>query len=92
MGMPYLPVYEGEDESGIVTVNPQRVQMLGVKTAPVELRTSLASKRFAPRRSPNPHLLHAIWLRKSSPSRAILKSVLGNKAGAQTDFRCSIHT
>jgi Cu(I)/Ag(I) efflux system membrane fusion protein len=42
MGMDYVPVYEGEDESGIVTVSPQRVQMLGVKTAPVELRTSLA--------------------------------------------------
>src|SRR6266700_4153118 len=25
MGMDYVPVREGEDESGIVTVNPQRV-------------------------------------------------------------------
>lgn len=41
MGMDYVPVYEGEDESGIVTVSPQRVQMLGVKTAPVEIRSSL---------------------------------------------------
>lgn len=39
--MDYVPVYEGEDESGIVTVSPQRVQMLGVKTAPVEIRSSL---------------------------------------------------
>lgn len=42
MGMDYVPVYEGEDESGVVSVSPQRVQMLGVKTAPVELRASLA--------------------------------------------------
>ncbi len=41
MGMDYIPVYEGQDESGIVTVSPQRVQMLGVKTAPVEIRSSL---------------------------------------------------
>ena len=42
MGMDYIPVYEGEDESGVVSVSPERIQMLGVKTAPVELRTSLA--------------------------------------------------
>ena len=42
MGMDYIPVYGGEDESGIVTVSPQRIQMLGVKTARVELQTSLA--------------------------------------------------
>ena len=41
MGMDYIAVYEGEDESGVVTVNPQRIQMLGVKTAPVEIRPSL---------------------------------------------------
>jgi Cu(I)/Ag(I) efflux system membrane fusion protein len=41
MGMAYIPVYEGEDESGVVTVSPARVQMLGVRTAPVEMRTSL---------------------------------------------------
>ncbi|HKX64978.1 MAG TPA: efflux RND transporter periplasmic adaptor subunit [Rhizomicrobium sp.] len=42
MGMDYIPVREGEDETGIVTVSPARMQMLGVRTAPVELRTSLA--------------------------------------------------
>lgn len=42
MGMDYIPVYEGENEFGIVTVSPQRIQMLGVKTARVELRTSLS--------------------------------------------------
>lgn len=42
MGMAYIPVYEGEDETGVVTVSPARVQMLGVRTAPVEMRASLA--------------------------------------------------
>ena len=42
MGMDYIPVYEGEDESGVVTVSPARVQMLGVRTAPVETRAMLA--------------------------------------------------
>ncbi len=42
MGMDYIPVYEGEDETGVVSVSPARVQMLGVRTAPVEQRASLA--------------------------------------------------
>lgn len=41
MGMDYIPVYQGEDESGVVTISPARVQMLGVRTAPVETRTML---------------------------------------------------
>ncbi len=42
MGMDYVPVYESEDRGGILTVSPARMQMLGVRTAPVETRTSLA--------------------------------------------------
>jgi Cu(I)/Ag(I) efflux system membrane fusion protein len=42
MGMAYTPVREGDDETGVVTVSPARVQMLGVRTAPVEQRASLA--------------------------------------------------
>jgi Cu(I)/Ag(I) efflux system membrane fusion protein len=38
MGMDYIPVHEGEDESGVVTVSPARLQMLGVRTVPVEMR------------------------------------------------------
>lgn len=41
--MDYIPVYEGDDRSGIVAVSPERVQMLGVKTTKVELRASLSS-------------------------------------------------
>ena len=44
MGMDYIPVYDsgGGNEPGIIKVSPQRIQMLGVKTAPVEQRASLA--------------------------------------------------
>ena len=41
MGMDYVPVHEGEDESGVVTVSPARLQMLGVRTVPVETRAAL---------------------------------------------------
>ncbi|MBN9554095.1 MAG: efflux RND transporter periplasmic adaptor subunit [Alphaproteobacteria bacterium] len=46
MGMDYIPVYASSagNEPGIVTVSPARVQMLGVKTAPVESRSALARK------------------------------------------------
>jgi Cu(I)/Ag(I) efflux system membrane fusion protein len=42
MGMDYIPVYEGEDEAGVVTVSPARLQVLGVRTAPVESRPALS--------------------------------------------------
>ena len=44
MGMDYLPVYENEAAeaaSGTVTVPPGRMQVLGVRTAPVETRPAL---------------------------------------------------
>ncbi len=42
MGMDYVPVYAGGGEPGEVNVSPARLQTLGVRTAPVEFRTSLA--------------------------------------------------
>ena len=42
MGMDYIPVHEGEDEAGVVTVSPARLQMLGVRTAPVETHSALS--------------------------------------------------
>lgn len=43
MGMGYVPVYEDEaSDAGIVTVSPGRLQTLGVRTASVEERPSLA--------------------------------------------------
>lgn len=44
MGMDYLPVYENEAadaSAGVVTVAPGRLQLLGVRTAPVETRAAL---------------------------------------------------
>ena len=43
MGMDYIPVYENETgaDAGIVTVSPARVQMLGVRTATVTMRSGL---------------------------------------------------
>ena len=43
MGMAYIPVYESEAPAdfGIVQVSPGRLQMLGVRTAPVEIRATL---------------------------------------------------
>ncbi|UYW31906.1 efflux RND transporter periplasmic adaptor subunit [Methylorubrum extorquens] len=38
MGMDYVPVYAGEDEGGVVTVSPAKVQRTGVRTAAVERR------------------------------------------------------
>ena len=38
MGMDYIPVYESEAEPGVVTVAPGKLQLLGVRTAPVERR------------------------------------------------------
>ncbi|MBI3514891.1 MAG: efflux RND transporter periplasmic adaptor subunit [Proteobacteria bacterium] len=43
MGMDYLAVYENDAvDTGIVSVSPGRLQMLGVRTAPVEARSALA--------------------------------------------------
>lgn len=43
MGMDYIPVHENEGgDAGVVTVSQARMQMLGVRTAPVEMRRSLA--------------------------------------------------
>ena len=44
MGMDYIPVYENEAgaDANVVQVSPQRVQMLGVRTATVGMRSSLA--------------------------------------------------
>ena len=40
MGMDYIPVYDGEEanSSGVVKVSPDRIQQLGVRSEPVEMR------------------------------------------------------
>ena len=42
MGMDYIPVHEGEEDTGVIQVSPARLQMLGVTTAPVIRRSALA--------------------------------------------------
>jgi Cu(I)/Ag(I) efflux system membrane fusion protein len=41
MGMDYIPVYESGAEPGVITVAPGRLQLLGVRIAPVERRPAL---------------------------------------------------
>lgn len=38
MGMDYLPVYEGEESGSTVNISPEKIQLLGVQTSPVERR------------------------------------------------------
>jgi Cu(I)/Ag(I) efflux system membrane fusion protein len=42
MGMDYIPVHEGEEDTGVVQVSPARLQMLGVTTTTVTMRSGLA--------------------------------------------------
>ena len=51
MGMDYIPVYADDrpDDSGAVVVSPARMQILGVKTAEVELRAVDAAVRASGR-------------------------------------------
>ncbi len=41
MGMDYIPVYEGDEANGagVVKIDPGRIQQLGVRSEPVEMRT-----------------------------------------------------
>lgn len=47
MGMDYLPVYEGEESGSTVNINPEKIQLLGVKTSPVERRVLNRTVRAA---------------------------------------------
>ncbi len=38
MGMDYIAVYEGEESGSTVTISPEKIQLLGVLTSPVERR------------------------------------------------------
>jgi Cu(I)/Ag(I) efflux system membrane fusion protein len=42
MGMDYIPLYKSEAEAGVVTVAPGRLQLLGVRSAPVEKRPAVS--------------------------------------------------
>ena len=72
MGMDYIPVYEGEgpDDSGTVTLSPERIQRLGVRSEAAERRTLVRPVRatgtvqFDERRQAVVALLFEGWIEK----------------------------
>jgi membrane fusion protein, copper/silver efflux system len=64
MGMDYIAVYEGEDESGsTVKISLDRVQRSGVRTAPVELRKLERPVRAPGVAKPDERTLRVVTLR-----------------------------
>jgi Cu(I)/Ag(I) efflux system membrane fusion protein len=63
MGMDYIPVYEGEDEPGTVTVSLDKVQRSGVRTAPVERRNLIQPVRAPGTAKPDERSLRVVSLR-----------------------------
>jgi len=63
MGMDYIPVYEGEDEPGTVTVSLDKVQRSGVRTAPVERRSLIQAVRAPGTAKPDERSLRIVSLR-----------------------------
>lgn len=74
MGMDYIPVYEGDDEDAglpaAVRLSPQKVQLLGVRTEPVQLRALQRTVRAVGTVQPNERLLYQVaprfegWIEK----------------------------
>jgi len=61
MGMDYVPVYEGEEAEGAsVAVSPERVQLLGVSTEPVQRRELARTVRASAAVQPNERNLRLI--------------------------------
>jgi len=69
MGMDYLPVYEDEvdarDSPGTVRITPEKIQKLGVKSAPVERRDITRVIRTVGRVEPAEDLTHAVTAKVS---------------------------
>jgi len=63
MGMDYIPVYEGEQDSSTVTVSLDRVQRSGVRTAPAEMRALSRPVRVPGIVKPDERTLRTITLR-----------------------------
>jgi Cu(I)/Ag(I) efflux system membrane fusion protein len=63
MGMDYIPVYEGEDEPGTVTVSLDKMQRSGVRTAPVERRNLVQAVRTPGTAKPDERSLRIVSLR-----------------------------
>jgi membrane fusion protein, copper/silver efflux system len=63
MGMDYIPVYEGEDEPGTVTVSLDKMQRSGVRTALVERRKLVQPVRAPGTAKPDERSLRIVSLR-----------------------------
>jgi len=63
MGMDYIPVYEGEDEPGTVTVGLDKVQRSGVRTAPVARQNLVQAVRAPGTAKPDERSLRIVSLR-----------------------------
>lgn len=75
MGMDYVPVYEGGDQdsdlpAGTVRISPAKVQLLGVRTEPAQLRSLNRTVRAVGTVQPNERLLYQVaprfegWIEK----------------------------
>ena len=104
MGMDYIPVYEGEDEPGTVTVSLDKVQRSGVRTALVERRSLVRAVRVPATAKPDERSLRIVSLRADGFIEKLYVNETGKhvKAGdklfrvyspqivtAQIDFRTS---
>ena len=78
MGMDYIPVYEGEEESGsAVKVSLDKVQRSGVRTAPVELRRVARPVRAPGIAKPDERTLYSLALR----SEGFIEKLYVNQTG-----------
>ena len=80
MGMDYLPVYEGEEESGSsVKVSLDKVQRAGVRTEPAALRNLSRAIRAPGVAKPDERTLHSVVLRADSFIEKLHANELGQK-------------
>jgi Cu(I)/Ag(I) efflux system membrane fusion protein len=63
MGMDYIPVYEGEDQPGTVTVSLDKIQRSGVRTAAVERHNLVQAVRAPGTAKPDERSLRVVSLR-----------------------------
>ncbi len=77
MGMDYIPVYEGEDEDGIVTVSLDRVQRSGVRTEEARMANLSRPVRAPGIAKPDERTLYVVTLRAD----AFIEKLYVNETG-----------
>jgi len=78
MGMDYIPVYEGEEDSGAtVKVSLAKVQTSGVRSAPVELRRLTRPLRAPAVAKPDERTFYSVVLRADSFIEALYVNETG---------------